>query len=108
MSVLSERSHKARSKHRCDSCNEIIDKGTIYISQFNAEGGESWTYKAHTACLKAGQTLFKLGHEGMEDAIINVFDMEHEHRELIRENNHDVFAAIWPDAVWPNRKETQV
>lgn len=52
MYSVSVKNPKARKQHRCDLCCGIIEKGEVYESQFNKDGGDVWTWKGHLKCQK--------------------------------------------------------
>lgn len=95
--VLSHQWHTARKRHVCDSCCGRIDPGADYYRCFVADGGESWTWKAHAECHRAGQILAAMGieHPDFPGAYLNVSDMDREDRDLIRKNDPATANAIW-------------
>lgn len=66
MRTISHNKPKANKKHICDAwefiCEALakddpykcrgIHKGDIYTNQFNTDGGDVWTFKACSPCLK--------------------------------------------------------
>lgn len=54
-SCISESRPIARKHHRCEECGRLIAPGQRYLRQFNTDGGDAWTFKAHEDCAAMGQ-----------------------------------------------------
>ena len=100
MIVLSAQTPRARKQHACDSCGKAIEPGTVYTKQFVTDGGDSWTWKAHSHCVRAGEILFKNGFDDY-GGLVSVTDMEHEDRQLIYAEEPETFFAVWPNRPAP-------
>ena len=61
MQNVSEHHPKARKDHWCDECGRPIRRGTIYTKQVNKDGGDIWTFRAHTDCMELG-TAYRNKH----------------------------------------------
>jgi hypothetical protein len=48
--MICETRPRARHRHQCGLCYEAIEVGDRYVRQFNRDGGEVWTWKAHLKC----------------------------------------------------------
>ena len=48
--IISESTHKARIKHKCDYCNCDIKRGEIYWRSFLKDGGYTYEWKEHDNC----------------------------------------------------------
>ena len=57
--LISESVQKARKEHRCEDCDQPIFKGETYTRQFVKDCGDTWTYKAHSDCLKVSWEMFR-------------------------------------------------
>jgi len=99
--VLSTTTPKARKRHYCDSCGRSIEIGEVYERQFCADGGEAWSYVAHRSCIAASQSLWDMGIEGDDGALLNVNDMDREYRAKVFEKDPEIYHAVWPDAPAP-------
>lgn len=49
--TVSESRPVARKAHRCNACHGTIAKGDSYLRQFNVDGRDAWTWKAHLLCM---------------------------------------------------------
>jgi hypothetical protein len=100
--VIGTDRHIACKRHICGSCGRDIEVGSPYTKQRVVDGGEAWTWKAHPACLRAGQILWDLDIRGDEDALINVDDMDQDDRRVIYDAAPEIFHEIWPDRPAPS------
>lgn len=57
METISEKTVKANKNHKCDWCGGKIDKGQLYITSFNKDGGDTWTWKNHVKCMDLYEKL---------------------------------------------------
>lgn len=65
VTMLDEKTVKARKVHRCQMCGRDIEKGQSHYTQRNADGYSIWTYRAHTECNHAYPAYLKwCGIEG--------------------------------------------
>lgn len=55
--LVSEATPKARKRHFCEECGRDIVKGQTYKRQFISDGGDAWTFKAHTDCIEMSNEL---------------------------------------------------
>lgn len=53
--LIAEHRPIARKTHFCEECGQEISPGTRYTSQRCKDGGDVWTFKAHTDCMDWSQ-----------------------------------------------------
>jgi len=89
MKTLSRSKPKARVKHKCDFCDEIISVGEIYERSTNIYDNEIYTWKSHITCMKIADKLdmFDDCDEGVTSSdfreyIDQYYYDEHPEREL--------------------------
>ena len=92
MRQISNSKPKAIKDHRCDYCNQAINKGDTYDSQTNTYEGTIYTWKAHLSCSKLTNDLnmFDEISSGVTDGDFQDFVNEKYHDlcidELIEDN----------------------
>lgn len=60
----------ARKKHVCNLCNGYIDPGDRYRYEFNKDGSDVWSYRAHIECAFVAEELWEYIYpwDGMDDS----------------------------------------
>lgn len=88
MKTISNAKHKARKDHKCNWCNCVIEKGTIYTRQFLINNGETYEWKNHIHCEEIANKLkmfddcdYGVDEENFHETISEQFIMLMEHYE---------------------------
>lgn len=65
--IIAEKQVKARKKHICDLCVQLIPNGETYVSQFTKWGGDVYTFRSHLVCDEISDYLWDYmgGYDGI-------------------------------------------
>lgn len=93
MEVITNVLRKANKPHKCELCGLVINKGEIYSYQFNKDGGDVWSFKAHCACvdLATNLNLYDDQDNGVTEEIF---------KDQVREDFHYKTSDKYPNATW--------
>jgi len=87
---ISHTTPRARKRHRCDHCGDMIEPGTVYDRTVDAWDGLR-TFRSHVECAAAANDLHKIIEAGYEGVNLSC-DLEIDDVPWLRED-HPLVAA---------------
>lgn len=98
--VINESYPKARKDHICDLCRCTIKKRHKYVRQFNRDGGDVWTFKAHIECCQLANKLEVYSYEELEDELDNIL---YQDKQSIKNTNRYEQVRLAMDKITNNK-----
>lgn len=81
---------KARKKHRCNFCNELIFAGEVYIKSTHVYDGGMYDWKSHKHCSELADTM-KMYDECDDGLTADDF------MEFVSEKHHEILVKDIPE-----------